>query len=376
MQVFAHGKSAQDAHQAILDSLQTMENAKQNAVLWFADIQRRKLYRDLGYPSMNMYATQALGFSSSRASEFTRLADKLDQLPQLRAALEDGEIGYTKASQEARVSNKQNEGQWLAQAKQSSRRQLEQKIKQARKKAAAGKKGQPELLIPEKPSRKPAAEIPAVVPVRLTIEFSPEEFAQHEALLEKINKTGRKLPTNKAAAMLELLGAYLASAHQKTGTNSSKISRRRENTSAQKPAPPPAAPHPHFQIHLHRCPDCARNTVQTSRGEIPVSETTAERAACDARTAKPDKANKHTIPPRTRQKVLARDRHRCRRPGCSNSRYLEIHHIRPRSQGGGNEPENLVTLCSACHQLVHEKKWSAAGMVGERPPAYLTRARA
>jgi hypothetical protein len=49
------------------------------------------------------------------------------------------------------------------------------------------------------------------------------------------------------------------------------------------------------------------------------------------------------------QKVRERDLGRCCAPGCSR-RAVHAHHIRPRSQGGGDEPENLVALC-ACHHL-------------------------
>lgn len=33
---------------------------------------------------------------------------------------------------------------------------------------------------------------------------------------------------------------------------------------------------------------------------------------------------------------------------------LEVHHIVPVSKGGGDEPENLITLCKACHKKRHE----------------------
>jgi hypothetical protein len=39
---------------------------------------------------------------------------------------------------------------------------------------------------------------------------------------------------------------------------------------------------------------------------------------------------------------------------CANERWLHIHHITPVSAGGGNEAENLTTLCSYHHDLVHQ----------------------
>ena len=34
---------------------------------------------------------------------------------------------------------------------------------------------------------------------------------------------------------------------------------------------------------------------------------------------------------------------------------LETHHVIWRSQGGGDSPENLLTLCAKCHAKVHNK---------------------
>ena len=37
-----------------------------------------------------------------------------------------------------------------------------------------------------------------------------------------------------------------------------------------------------------------------------------------------------------------------------NNIQLQVHHIKPKSQGGTDVPENLVTLCENCHKQVHE----------------------
>ena len=114
-------------------------------------------------------------------------------------------------------------------------------------------------------------------------------------------------------------------------------------------------PGPPFQIHIHQCPDCGRATVATSKGELLVGQDVINRALCDSQVDEPGKRNTATIPPAVRRKVLARDRHCCRAPGCEHTKFLEVHHLTPRDFGGGNDPENLITLCSACHRLVHEK---------------------
>jgi hypothetical protein len=48
------------------------------------------------------------------------------------------------------------------------------------------------------------------------------------------------------------------------------------------------------------------------------------------------------------RRALRRDGHRCQVPGCSRA-AVHAHHVRYRSRGGGDEAENLVSLCAAHH---------------------------
>ena len=53
-----------------------------------------------------------------------------------------------------------------------------------------------------------------------------------------------------------------------------------------------------------------------------------------------------------RKAVYRRDGYRCAL--CDSTRYLQIHHIIPRGQGGPKDnPENMITLCADCHALAH-----------------------
>ena len=61
-----------------------------------------------------------------------------------------------------------------------------------------------------------------------------------------------------------------------------------------------------------------------------------------------------------REYVLHRDKHKCQNPDCKYKEkkdlILKIHHIKYRSKGGSDRPENLITLCSRCHTPSNHKK--------------------
>lgn len=54
-----------------------------------------------------------------------------------------------------------------------------------------------------------------------------------------------------------------------------------------------------------------------------------------------------------RRAIMSRDRH-CQFPGCSQHRYLDIHHIEHWVDGGETSVDNGVCLCQRHHTLVHE----------------------
>lgn len=51
------------------------------------------------------------------------------------------------------------------------------------------------------------------------------------------------------------------------------------------------------------------------------------------------------------RQVLERDGWRCQ--VCGNMQNLQIHHLRFRSQSGGDVEQNLITLCAECHKQTH-----------------------
>src|SRR5207302_954642 len=88
---------------------------------------------------------------------------------------------------------------------------------------------------------------------------------------------------------------------------------------------------------------------------------THEESGKPKRNPSPKKESKNPvpIPERLKHQVQLRDQGRCAQVNdqglrCSNRRWLDTHHIKPRSKGGSNSIENLITLCSAHHQMEHD----------------------
>jgi 5-methylcytosine-specific restriction endonuclease McrA len=56
--------------------------------------------------------------------------------------------------------------------------------------------------------------------------------------------------------------------------------------------------------------------------------------------------------------ILHRDRYKCKSGRKANhSKVLHVHHIQHRSNGGTDTKDNLITLCSNCHDALHRSKF-------------------
>jgi 5-methylcytosine-specific restriction endonuclease McrA len=77
-----------------------------------------------------------------------------------------------------------------------------------------------------------------------------------------------------------------------------------------------------------------------------------------------------------RDEVKLRDGARCRYlyangHRCSQMRYLQIHHVIPKAQGGSDDMENLTLLCPQHHRLIHLEagwRWDATRKRFLAPP--------
>ncbi len=101
-------------------------------------------------------------------------------------------------------------------------------------------------------------------------------------------------------------------------------------------------------------------TIKLVHRLLPVSKTTIEVAQFDIQKIQnPEiEGTAYQQGPQlgfwnVREYVLWRDSHRCQWcQGKSKDPVLNVHHIESRKTGG-DRPENLITLCETCHDLIH-----------------------
>jgi uncharacterized protein DUF222 len=127
----------------------------------------------------------------------------------------------------------------------------------------------------------------------------------------------------------------------------------------------------HVDAHVlaHRGPEEPDGRCEVEDGPA-LSRAAALRLTCDAAVVTlledhdgmPLDVGRRTrsVPPAIRRALRARDRG-CRFPGCSETRFVEAHHMRHWLHGGKTAVANLVELCTFHHRLHHEGGYTVEG---------------
>jgi len=286
---------------------------------------RSSAHLRLGFGSFVEYGGRLLGCSPRMVNERLRVAEALETLPAIAAALEQGKLAWSAVRELTRVANPRTEQEWLWAASGRTLREVERCV--AGRKPGDG---------PEDPAD------PALRKHVLHFEVSADTLAMFRETMAKFRRESSESLDDDAAILLMTRSALGGP------TDEGRAS---------------------YQVLLHVCSSCSRGEQEANGERVEVNDETIEMARCDAQLvdeqthvgAKRPKRATQTIPPAVRRAVRRRDNHCCRVPGCRHTRYVEVHHLDPRAEGGGHDPENLVTLCGAHHRALHRGEINASG---------------
>jgi hypothetical protein len=318
------------AHEALSRLARERAAADAEEGRWLLAALRSAAHVHLGYGSFGEYVERLFGYKPRSTQEKLRVAEALEQLPAIAQALEIGELNWSAVRELTRVAVAETERDWLEVARGKTVHQLEALV--------AGKS----------PGDRPSsANQPDARRLVLRFEVAPETLALFREAMNKLRRDGGPLDDDSA---LMLMARHVLGGPDDEGRAS-------------------------YQIALSVCPECGRGHQQASGELVPLGSEVVAMAECDGQhlgqIATPvanDGAHtgvraKQAVTPATRRAVLHRDHRQCVVPGCRNARFLDLHHVEPRSEGGRHEADNLITLCGVHHRAAHRGELLVSGCV-------------
>ncbi len=281
------------------------------------DAEESRLYRRLGYTTMHEYMERELHYGPHAANERLRVAHALVELPLIAELFRDGELCFSAVRELTRVATPATEQAFLHTAQGKTAHQVQQMV--------AG------LKLGDSPDAKPD---PRRIKHRVVIEVSAETYAAWRRTRAALDdEQGERLSDDDALQTL--------------------CRRATETCPTSEDVPRPAV-----QTAVTTCRACKQSFIECAGEALPIDPATAARLTCDAEhigDLESDELTRVTsvIPASIRRKVFHRDHFACVTTGCRATRFLDLHHIRHREDGGEHSMSNIAVLCFGCHQRHH-----------------------
>lgn len=291
------------------------------------------------------------GIALGAAREKVRVAHALRELPLIAAAMERGELSYSKVRALTRVAAPATEAALLSMALHGTAYHVETLVRHYRRAQEAAELSREERQQATRGLTYFHDEDGSLVlKGRLPAEVGELVLKALEAAMEQLPRADVSAETSEeerpTARRVDAL-AVMAESFLKHGAQALSGGER-------------------HQIVLHvDAETLAKGTAgrcELEHGPALAAET-ARRLACDASVipiledahSTPLDVGRKTrsIPPAIRRALQARDRG-CRFPGCTHQRYVDGHHIRHWARGGETKLANLLLLCRFHHRQVHE----------------------
>jgi hypothetical protein len=246
------------------------------------EMRSKKVFRELSYTGVYDYCERALHLSKSQAFYFKSVAEKAEEVPEIKTAIVQGEITLSQARRIVPAITKLNHQEWIEKAKTLNQTELEREVTAVNPKSHIREKIKP------------------VAPELSELKVGVNRETEHNLEVLK-DILSQKL--GKPASLADVVAWMAKECRKKFDLTQSPI---------------------------------------ISSGNRPV------------------KPGRHAVKPSTKKEVYQRDEGQCTYVSsdgqrCIQKRWLQMHHSQEVSRGGLNTVDNLSLLCSAHHQLIHER---------------------
>ncbi len=284
------------------------------------------------------------GIGMNAAREKVRVAHALAKLPKINKAMANGTLSYSKVRAMTRIADESNEDYLMMIAEHGTAHHVEKLVSKFR----TAKRLQDADIANEQYNNREVTHYYdhdgcLVIKARLPAEQGALIVKALEMAMDKEYADAEPRPENDEPTSIAARRADALAEVAETYMNNSESS----GSTADR-----------YQVVVHVAGD------ESSMEDGPhVSAVTSRRIACDSSIVviKEDPSGEpmsigrrsRTIPPPMRRALRTRDKG-CRFPGCTNTRFVDGHHIEHWADGGETSLDNLVMLCRHHHHLVHE----------------------
>ena len=301
------------------------------------------------------------GIGMGAAREKVRVAHALAELPKINEAFARGALSYSKVRAMTRIADEKNEDYLLMIAEHGTAHHVEKLVSKYR---TAKRLQDPEIANEQHDNREVThfydhdgclvikARMPAeqgALIVKALEMAMDKDFAETDVYPKSTwpadqvpsGQTSEPIAARRADALAEIAETYMNN-NESSGSTADR-----------------------YQVVVHvgapTGSDLAPDAYIEDGPGVPAG--TSRRIACDSSIVaiKEDKNGEplsigrrsRTIPPPMRRALRVRDKG-CRFPGCTNTRFVDGHHIKHWADGGETSLDNLAMLCRHHHHLVHE----------------------
>jgi hypothetical protein len=337
-----HLQPIDELEASLIDACRETAQAEHRFLTLLREFDLRRGWEAYGNADCAEWLNWRCGISRTTAQEKLRVARALWLLPKIDAALQRGDLSYSKVRALTRVASDVTEEALLDVAMRSSAAQCEDYCRCLRHGDPMASASDARRLHEGRSLMRHFRQDGSGV---MTVELPRASLELVMAALERVaarlpEDSTRSLFANAADALVEMAREVLA------GDNAASPSSSAEG----------------HQVVVHV--DASALSGRGGESDLPLP--TVRRLCCDGAVVPVVERNgkvldvgrrQRTVPTAIKRALLARDR-TCTFPGCHHQRFLEAHHVRHWADGGETSLGNLLLLCSTHHTLIHEGGFS------------------
>lgn len=289
-------------HEKALTLTQQYKKSESDLLDVIIQIRENKIYRYFECTSVFEYCVKILKLDPGLVYGFTAVAKKIKEVPELQEKISEGALNVSTAKRITSVLTPDNKNDWFEKALNLTARKLEKEVAKVNPRAETKERAS-----------------------YLNSKRVKLELGLDEKLMLKIRRI-QDLESQKQRRSVRLEEVFETLA----------------------------------ESYLHKNDPVEKAKRATIRSSSALAHPVEKSSTWKESSKSQSRQKRRPLPARQTHQVYLRDKGRCQhinthtQTSCGQTRYIEIHHKKPLSLGGGHELQNLITLCSEHHKMAHQ----------------------